>query len=99
MHPWYSHQNPTGASYIYMACYNTAWHDYGSILVVASSCRALSFFAGRERFATPTGFCCIWILEGEATADKRVAVVQLHSKHEEKALWITYYCKPIIFYN
>ena len=84
---WCSHRTSTGASYItwyIMFCY-----QYFATLVVASGCCSLSFFPSRERFAAPTGFCCVWILEREAATNERVTVVQLHSKHEKKAFWVT----------
>ena len=64
----------------------TSWH-YISSLVVAGSCCALHFLAGCEWLAAPTRFCRVWVLEVEAAPDEGDAVVQLHSKHEEKALW------------
>lgn len=67
------------------------FHLYASSLVVAGSCCALCFFSGGERFAAPTCLCCIWVLEGESTTDKGVTVVQLHSKHEKKALRVADY--------
>ena len=84
---WCSHRTSTGASYItwyIMFCY-----QYFATLVVASGCCSLSFFPSRERFAAPTGFCCVWILERETATNERVTVVQLHSKHEKKAFWVT----------
>jgi len=67
-----------------MFCY-----QYFATLVVASGCCGLGFLPSRERFAAPTGFCGIWILEREAATNEGVAVVQLHSKHEKKAFGVT----------
>lgn len=78
----------TGASCL--ACYNTFCKHYFATLVVASGCCGRGFLPGRERFATTTGFCCVWVLEREAATNERIAVVQLHSKHEKKAFWITH---------
>lgn len=40
-------------------------------------------------FTTTTCLCSIWVLEGEASTNQSITVVQLHPKYEKKALWIT----------
>jgi len=76
----------------------TSWH-YISSSIVAGSCCALHFLAGRKRLTAPARLRRVWVLEVEAASDESIAVVQLHSKHEEKALWVADYCETLILYD